>query len=86
MSLSLLLSQNFLNLYHTLNNRPNLKTFEKEYVSQKEYFLHRTLYYVQRFVSSSEQYDTVEDEENLYQDMIHDIQRECRSSEDLNKN
>ena len=82
LSLSLSLSQKF----HTLNDRINVQIFGKEYVSQKNYFLHRTLYYVRRYVSSSEQYDTVEDKNSVYQDMIDEIQNERRTNEYLNKN
>ena len=81
-SLSLSLSQKF----HTLNDRINVQIFGKEYVSQRQYFLHRTLYYVRRYVSSSEQYDTVEDKNSVYQDMIDEIQNERRTNEYLNKN
>ena len=86
MSLSLSLSLSLSQKFHTLNDRINVQIFGKEYVSQKNYFLHRTLYYVRRYVSSSEQYDTVEDKNSVYQDMIDEIQNERRTNEYLNKN
>ena len=44
------------------------------------------LYFVQHYLSSSKQYDTVEDKESLYRDMIECIQCEHKLSEHLNKN
>ena len=54
LSLSLSLSQNFFNNYHVLHDSHDLRTFGKEYVAQKQYLLHRTLYYVRSYVSSRE--------------------------------
>ena len=84
--MSLSLSLSVLQKFHTLNDLINVQIFGKEYVSQRQYFLHRTLYYVRRYVSSSEQYDTVEDKNSVYQDMIDEIQNERRTNEYLNKN
>ena len=79
------LSLSLLNNYHVLHDSHDLQTYGKEYVSQKQYFLHRTLYYVRRYVSSSEQYDAVEDKNSVYRDMIDEMQNERRTNEYLNK-